>query len=433
MSKETCFWQIKCIRPFTLILLLTLLSTVTFGCAGIGGNRPENKQENQQNENRQGTPVEQVEEDKVREAMQSMSIAKKLGQLVMVGIDGYELDEQTRDLIQQDYVGGVVIFGRNVRDSLQLRTLLDSLKQVNAAVNGIPLFLSVDEEGGRVSRMPDELSDLPTSARIGRQNDARLSSQIGSMLAAQLKLFGFNMDFAPGLDINSNPQNPVIGDRAFGADAGLVSKLGIATMKGLQAAAIIPVVKHFPGHGDTQVDSHEELPIVSHDRNRLNGFELVPFAEAIKNNADAVMVAHILLPQLDEHNPASLSKAVITDLLRTELGFNGVVITDDLTMGAISGNHEIGEAAVKAIKAGSDLVLVCHGYENEIAVLDALKSAVETGLISEERVDQSVYRILKLKERYKLTDEPLSLKTGEELQKEIDDVNSAIRELKEKL
>lgn len=417
-------------QRFTLMLLLALLSTVSLGCADILGNLKENGQENQQNENKQNT---QVEPDKVQEAIQAMSMAEKLGQLVVVGIDGYELDQQTKEMIRQYQVGGFVIFGRNVRDSLQLRTLLNSLKEENATVSRIPLFLSVDEEGGRVSRMPEEFLDLPTSAQIGRQNEPALSSQVGSIIAAQLKLLGFNMDFAPVLDINSNPRNPVIGNRAFGSDAETVSKLGIATMKGLQSAKIISVVKHFPGHGDTEVDSHKGLPIVTHDRSRLNSFELIPFAEAIKNNADAVMVAHILLPQLDEHNPASLSKTVITDLLRTEMGFNGVVISDDLTMGAISENHDIGEAAVRAINAGSDLVLVCHGYEKEIAVLNALKNAVETGIIPEERIDQSVYRILKLKERYELTDEPLPLNNQAEINEAIENINQAIREVHQKI
>ena len=213
------------------------------------------------------------------------------------------------------------------------------------------------------------------------------------------------MDFAPVLDINSNPSNPVIGNRSFGSNVNIVTKLGIQTMKGIRSQNIIPVVKHFPGHGDTSVDSHLGLPSVNNDLKRLKNFELVPFAEAIKNNADAVMIAHILLPKIDSENPSSLSKIIITNILRKDLNFNGVIITDDMTMGAIIKNYNISEAAVKSVKAGTDIVLVCHGYDNEVAVIGALKNAVLKGDISKQCIDQSVYRILSLKKKYKLKDE----------------------------
>jgi beta-N-acetylhexosaminidase len=183
-----------------------------------------------------------------------------------------------------------------------------------------------------------------------------------------------------------------------------VSELGIQTMKGIREGNIIPVVKHFPGHGDTSVDSHVGLPTVNNGMDRLRSLELVPFDAAIKNQADAVMIAHILLNKIDPDNPSSLSKAIITDLLRTQLNFKGLVISDDMTMGAIVKNYKIGDAVIKSINAGSDIVLVCHGYENEEAAMNALKNAVENNIISKERIDESVYRILKLKDKYKLTD-----------------------------
>jgi len=309
----------------------------------------------------------------------------------------------TKKMIEDYHVGGFILFGENIKNSGQLITLVNSLKNTNLK-SKLPLFLSVDEEGGRVSRMPKEFKKLPTNKIIGKVNNEDFSYKIGNILGEEIKALGFNMDFAPVLDINSNPKNTVIGDRSFGTNSIIVSKLGIQTMKGIQISGVIPVVKHFPGHGDTSVDSHIGLPSVNTDMNTLKRFELVPFDNAIKSGADAVMIAHILLNKIDSKNPASLSKIVITDLLRKQLNFNGLVITDDMTMGAILKNYNINDAAIKSVNAGSDIVLVCHGSNNEIKVINALKEAVANGTISKNRVDESVYRILKLKSKYKLTD-----------------------------
>lgn len=261
------------------------------------------------------------------------------------------------------------------------------------------------------------------------QDSKNISFQVGNIIGEELQLLGFNMDFAPVLDINSNPQNPVIGERAFGSKPDLVSRLGIQTMKGLQAKNIISVVKHFPGHGDTSVDSHLGLPRVNHDLKRLQSFELLPFVEAIKNDVDAIMIAHLLITQLDSANPATLSKTLITDLLREEMGFQGVVFTDDLTMGAIDDNYDLGKAAVKAVNAGSDIVLVCHDYAQQKAVIKALYQAATQGEIREERIEESVYRILKLKQKYNLSEQKNSLVEGKELDLKIAEINQRIKEL----
>jgi beta-N-acetylhexosaminidase len=282
-------------------------------------------------------------------------------------------------------------------------SLINSLKETNKT-NKIPLFLSIDEEGGRISRVPNEFLKLPSNQRIGELNNSNVSSQIGRIIGEELRMFGLNMNFAPVLDVNSNPQNVVIGDRAFGEEPGLVSKLGIETMKGLQSQNIISVVKHFPGHGDTAVDSHTGLPIVNHDLNRLKSLELVPFSSAIENSVDAIMMAHILLPKIDSVSPASFSKTIISEVLRKDMNFDGIVITDDMTMGAIVNHYDIGDAAVKSINAGSDIILVCHDFAKEEAVLKTMQKAAQSGSISQDRIDQSVYRILKLKKKYALSD-----------------------------
>lgn len=340
--------------------------------------------------------------DPIRKQLSGMSIDEKIGQMVMSGVDGYNLGDNTVRMIKDYHVGGFIILGENVKNANQLLRLVNSLKNANSK-NKTPLFLSLDQEGGRIDRMPPEFKRLPTNLQIGKIGVSRFSYAMGGILSDELNAFGFNMDFAPVLDINSNPNNPVIGDRSFGDDPDLVTRLGIQTMNGIKSGNIIPVAKHFPGHGDTSVDSHKGLPSVNSDMQRLKNFELIPFAAAVKNNADAVMVAHILLKKIDPKYPASMSKAIITDVLRGDMKFDGVVITDDMTMGAISQNYDIGDAAVVSVQAGADIVLVCHVYENELSAVNALKRAVRDGSLTERRIDESVYRILKLKSKYNVS------------------------------
>ncbi|MFT5871690.1 MAG: beta-N-acetylhexosaminidase [Clostridium sp.] len=395
-----------------LILMLILVVPIMSGCNIIKkSNNPSAGNNTAQEESAKANKHKDLEVkpepkpiDPILEQIKKMSLDEKIGQMLVVGIEGYDLNNNTKTLLEKYKVGGVILFSNNVQDVSQLLNLLNSLKKENS-FNKIPLFLSVDEEGGRVTRMPKEFQKFPTSRAIGKINDETLSYKIGSTIAYEIGSVGFNMNFAPVLDVNSNPKNPVIGDRSFGSNVNIVSRLGIQTMKGIQSGNIIPVVKHFPGHGDTMVDSHLGLPSVNNDLKRLKSLELIPFVEAIKSNADAVMIAHILLPKIDSENPSSMSKIIITDILRMNLNFNGVIITDDMTMGAIVKNYNISEAAVKSVKAGSDIVLVCHGYENEVAVINALKNAILKGEISGQRIDESVYRIMMLKKKYKLKDE----------------------------
>ncbi|MDD4565040.1 MAG: beta-N-acetylhexosaminidase [Eubacteriales bacterium] len=342
--------------------------------------------------------------DPIKEQIQGMSLKEKVGQLVMAGVDGYETDVNSKQLLQDYHVGGFVFLKKNVKDAQQMLNLVNALKETNG-MNRIPLFLALDEEGGRVSRMPSEFKKIPSSQQIGAQNNGELAKRAGGILGKEVKAFGMNVNFAPVLDIFSNPENTVIGDRAFGAHPELVSKLGIQVMKGIQEQKIISVVKHFPGHGDTLVDSHEDLPRVYYDLERLKSFELIPFSQAIANNADAIMLAHILLPKIDPDYPATFSEALINGVIRKGMNYDGVVITDDMTMGAIAENYDIGEAAVKSIRSGSDIVLVCNDFDKEVAVLKAIHAAAETGIIPSDRIDESVCRILKLKEKYALADQ----------------------------
>ncbi|ADG07339.1 glycoside hydrolase family 3 domain protein [Kyrpidia tusciae DSM 2912] len=370
-----------------------------------------------------GTPPGQPggRPDPIREELARMTPDEKIGQMVLVGLDGYTVDEHAASLIQTDHVGGFILYKNNIQNVSQLAALLNRLKSDNAG-NPAPLFLSVDEEGGRVSRMPDEVHKLPASAVIGRRNDTDLSRAVGGVMAEELRAFGFNTDFAPVLDINSNPDNPVIGDRSFGSTPDAASRQGVAEMRGIQDGGIISVVKHFPGHGDTSVDSHLGLPRVDHDLGRLRSFELAPFRQAIQSGAEAVMVAHILFPKIDPAHPASMSPAFMTDLLRREMHFDGVIMTDDLTMGAIVQNDDIGRAAVQAVRAGADLVLVGHDYDKETAVIRALQRAAQDGTLPAARIDDSVCRILQLKHKYRLSDAPVNPPDVTRLNRDIDRV-----------
>lgn len=386
---------------FAIILLMMLISS----CSILKRYNipPKDNEQILPNQPKDNKPIEKI--DPIQEQIDSMTIDEKIGQMVMASVEGYSLDANGEDLINKYNVGGFIVLGENVRDTEQLQALVNSLKSANSK-NKLPLFISTDEEGGRVSRMPDEFKDLPSNRSIGKTGSSEFALNIGKLISEELISFGINMDFAPVLDINSNPKNTVIGDRSFGPDANIVTRLGIQEMKGMQSKNIISVVKHFPGHGDTSVDSHVGLPVINNDADRLKGFELVPFANAIQNNTDGIMIAHILLPKIDSDNPASMSKTIITDMLRDEMDFKGIVITDDMTMGAIVKNYNIGEAAVRSINAGSDIILVCHGFDNQVAVIDALRKAASDGRITQKRIDESLYRIIKLKNKYMLADKP---------------------------
>ncbi|MFC0335075.1 beta-N-acetylhexosaminidase [Paenibacillus sepulcri] len=342
--------------------------------------------------------------DEIGLQVKAMTLEEKLGQMIIAGVEGSSATEQTRKMIADEHVGGIIFYKNNLTSPEGVAAYVNRIKEWNRGSNSAPLFISVDEEGGRVSRLPG-VSDLPTGRAVGKVNQPNYAAKIGSFLGEACSAMGINVDFAPVLDINSNPDNPVIGDRSYGATAKLVTDTGMEVMKGIQSTGVIPVVKHFPGHGDTSVDSHLELPVVNKSLTQLQSFEWLPFKEAVDEGVDAVMIAHILFPKLDPKYPASLSKTVITDELRGTLGFKGVVITDDLTMGAIAEHFGMGEAAVRTVMAGSDILLVAHEYDNVASVIQALKKSVGKGDITEERINESVTRILALKNKYALTDD----------------------------
>lgn len=369
--------------------------------------------------------VEEEEIDEIQKLIDGMTIDEKIGQLFIFGFDGTQVDENVIKAIEEYHVGGFIFFKDNIVDAEQTVRLLNTLKDINAS-NRLPLFLTVDEEGGIVTRLSDIYLALPSARTIGDIDNGQLSLEYGRLLGERVSELGFNMNFAPVLDVNSNPNNPVIGKRAFGTEVDTVVKHGLKVMEGINSTNVIAVAKHFPGHGDTSTDSHIGLPVIDKSMEEMENLELVPFKRAIEKGLDTIMVAHILFPQLDGKNPATLSHKLITGLLREKLAFDGVVISDDMTMGAITENYTIEEAAYKFLKAGGDILLICHGYENQQKALNKIKEEVEKGNITEKELDEKVYRIIKLKRKYALEDRPVEYY-------DVSNVNSHIEEFLDKI
>lgn len=345
------------------------------------------------------TACKSLEEDKIQDKLDSMTLEEKAGQLLIVGFKGTFLNDRTKSYINDLKVGGLILFDRNIESKGQIIGLVEEIKGSNAEED-IPLFLCIDEEGGLISRLPKEYRRLPDPFQIGETNDVDIAFQFGQLLGNRVKGLGLNLNFAPVLDIHSNPDNPVIGKRAYGTNPERVSDIGLEVAKGIRNSSIIPAVKHFPGHGDTSTDSHLELPIIDKSLEELRNFELIPFEDAIENNIEMIMMAHILLPSLDKDYPATLSKKIVHDLLRDEMGYEGVIVSDDMTMGAIVNNFTLEDACIDFLKAGGDILLVCHGEDNPRIVFDKIIDAVEIGELSMEEIDEKVYRILELKDRY---------------------------------
>ena len=327
-----------------------------------------------------------------------MTIEEKVGQLIMVGFEGTQANEAIETHIRERFVGGVVLFSRNIQSPKQTAELTNELQRLaGATAHQIPLFIGIDQEGGWVIRLRDGATVLPGNMALGATDSTELAERAGEITAVELAAVGVNLNFAPVMDVNNNLHNPVIGRRSFGESSELVSRLGVAYIQGLQRNGVLATAKHFPGHGDTTVDSHFDLPTVNHDLKRIHALELQPFRAAIAADVAAIMTAHIVYPALDADRPATISSTILTDLLRKELRFDGLIITDDMEMKAIDDRYQSGEAAVMAIEAGADIVMVLWTPVKQIEVFDALLSAVKSGRISQARLDQSVERILKSK------------------------------------
>jgi beta-N-acetylhexosaminidase len=330
--------------------------------------------------------------------MSPSGIRRQLGQLVMLGFDGYEVPPEVRALAREFDIGGIVLFKRNVESPEQVAALAYDCARLCPPV---PAWVAVDQEGGRVARLRAPFTEWPPMAALGHAGDDALASRFARAMARELAAVGITFDFAPVLDVLTNPDNPAIGDRAIDGRAEVVSRIGCAIIDAIQGEGLAACGKHFPGHGDASVDSHHDLPVLDLPPDRFEAVDWVPFKAAIARDVAGVMVAHVLVPAFDAREPASLSRAIVHGLLRDRLGFGNLILTDDLGMKACSERHAPPAATVLAIAAGHDAALLCEpNHDDQAAALESLVRAYESGALPFAQVEASVARHARLKARY---------------------------------
>lgn len=341
------------------------------------------------------------------EILKQLSIEDKVAQMFIVLPETLASDEEhmtkttkaTKSYIDKIPVGGVVYMSDNLIEPQQVKDMLGSIQEYSINRVGLPLFLCVDEEGGRIARIANnkifKIDNVGSMSDIGKDNNYEQTFNAGACIGEYLSELGFNLDFAPVVDTIGTPLNTVLFNRTFSDDPYIVSDMADAFSKGLNSKGVISVYKHFPGHGSTTGDPHKGYAVTEKSKEDLSEFDLIPFEKGIKENVNMIMVGHISLPNVtDDGLPASLSKDVITNMLRTDMGYDGIIITDALNMGAIKDNYDSGEAALLAVKAGADIVLMPDDFD---AAYNSILTSVKNGEISEERINESVLRIIRLK------------------------------------
>jgi beta-N-acetylhexosaminidase len=339
--------------------------------------------------------------------MSVRDVRRRAGQLAIAGFAGHSIPADLRLLAREFDLGGIILFARNVESPEQVAEVA---REARSLAKDIPLWVSVDQEGGRVARLRSPFTLWPPMNTLGRSGDTQLALRFARALAAELRAVGINLDYTPVLDILTNPKNPAIGDRALAERPEDVARLGRAVIETLQGEGIAACGKHFPGHGDTSTDSHFELPLVEHPPDRLDAVEFVPFRAAVEAGVAGIMTAHLLVPAIDEENPGTLSRAIVDGLLKQKLGFEGMVMTDDIEMKAISARYTTAQATVRAIAAGCDVVLMCgSSQEPQFEALEAVVHAVEDGSLPLARAEDALARHRRVKERFLAPPRPLPL------------------------
>ncbi|MCM3569000.1 beta-N-acetylhexosaminidase [Neobacillus mesonae] len=371
----------------------------------VESSKGEEKPPPKKDEEKPAAQELQTTEEKADELIEKMSLRDKIGQMMMVGFQGLEEDDHIKSLIRDEKVGGVILFDRNMQSPGQVAGLTNKLKQ-EAGENdtSIPLMIGLDQEGGPVLRMRDQVSPIPSQQKLGLRGVPEDVYKIGRLNGDELAAMGIQVDFAPVLDLSNRDE------RSFGSNTDKAFNLGLQAIKGLNDAKVAATIKHFPGNGRVTVDPHLDESIVKADKQTLETVDMVPFKKMIetqKDNQFFVMVTHVKYPAFDEKMPASISKPIIQNLLRDQLGYKGIVVTDDLDMGAVSKYYSYDQLGYMAISAGADLLLVCHEYNHQVELYNGILKAVKDGKLSEDRINQSVKRIL----TYKLenvNDQPVS-------------------------
>lgn len=381
-----------------LIILVIIFSVAFYSSKNI----KENHEENIVVEDIE-KPREKTLEEKVEEEISNMTLEEKIGQLLIISYRNKEYTIDLDNILKQVKPSGFILFSENITTYDNTTNYIKQVKSTSA----VPMFISIDQEGGNVQRiknLPDaNVLAIPDMYKLGQTKNIELSKNVGEVLASEISEFGINLDFAPVLDIFSNPNNKVIGQRAFGSNASLVTEMALPFAKGMENNGVIACFKHFPGHGDTNEDSHIKLPIVYKTKEQLYQRELIPFKVASQDNASMIMIAHIALPKITgNYIPASLSKDIVTGILRNELNYNGVVITDSIEMKALTDNYTLKQICNLSINSGVDIILM---PENPILAVNNIKELISEGNVTEERIDESVKRILLLKHNKGLYEE----------------------------
>ena len=371
-------------------LLLTLLLFILAGCGGASGERHSAAGKDQDSSaDRENTEVSKVS---------GMSVGDMVGQMFVVSVGGTQPDYYIEKMVRKRNVGGVILFGYNMKSEEQVESLTSSLQQLSMQTDpAVPLFVAVDQEGGDVASAP-WVAPQPAAAQVGSRADPNEAHDIAATMGRQLLRAGINTDFAPVVDTGFGA---AIGNRSYGEDPERVARMGAAAVEGFEQAGVISAAKHFPNHGPATSDSHVSLPVIRHDEQTLRSYDLPPFQAAVDAGVPMMMVGHLVYPAIDPHNPASLSREAIS-MVRRDLGFDGVVVTDDLAMAGAKGGGTPSEAAVEAVKAGADLLVVSSPPQKQADAYHAVVAAVESGEIPRSRIEKSVERLLTVKERYHL-------------------------------
>jgi beta-N-acetylhexosaminidase len=348
--------------------------------------------------------------------MSTLTLEEKVGQMMAVGFDALEAPPYILEWIAQGRVGSIVLFTRNVSTPEQLARLTTTLHQ--AAPADRPLLICIDQEGGLVARLHEGFTESPGAMALGAADSAALAERVAAVLATEMRALGINWNLAPVVDIIHNKNNPVIGTRSLGRDVERVAELAVAQIQGFQENGVATAVKHFPGHGNTPVDTHVELAVVTGPVDELFSHDLIPFRAAVEAGASAVMIGHVKFADIDPDHPSTLSRPVVQGILRDQIGFQGVAVSDCMEMQAITNHYGQGESAVLAALAGEDIILVSHTRSHQEAAYEAILEAARSGLLPMEQIDQSVKRILAMKQQFRFEGpaKPESIRMEESLQ-----------------
>ncbi|WP_413576281.1 beta-N-acetylhexosaminidase [Bdellovibrio sp. HCB290] len=339
-----------------------------------------------------------------------MGINQVIGQHMFIGIQGHALTADEKKFIVEKNIGGICLFGRNVADPKQVHDLCAEIQSLrHRQADKAPLFIGIDMEGGRVHRLKPPFTIWPALRKLGDLDAPTVSFHFANRMGQELRSVGINLDFAPSVDVFTNEANKVIGDRSISSDPEMVAKHASALVRGYIKADIITCAKHFPGHGNTLVDSHEDLPVENLDKARLESCELIPFKKAFKSRVDMVMTSHIKFPNIDPEWPVTLSEIFVKKMIKEELRYRGLVITDDLGMKAMSAHYDIEEIPVRALQAGCDLLLYCNEFDVPPIAVEALLGAVAQGSLDQAQLESNHKRILELKKAKIANPDPLPM------------------------